>query len=241
MTKRYHSLVLAQDPFDWWTRQQPNLDSQRDRISIMNNDRWVHKYSARNESSVTDDQRQYLDLLMLVEIKPKSTTMPFAQTDTLLWMVDAVLEQATSVEDTKSLLGEILRLRTSLSRLADLLEAPGATRSQMLTEVHNALIKDIRKIQRTRHRRHIGIREMRPGSRNAMRYVRWYGAHVLQYSGLCPACSDKIRWDQKEISKEQLILILNFDLNPRDPRKSIDTRRHHRAVQKQLPLFKVIK
>ncbi len=69
--------------------------------------------------------------------------------------------------------------------------------------------------------------------------VRMYGFHVLQFSGLGPDDSEKITWDKKQITLEQLTSILRFDLDP-DTLGVIDLRSHHSANQSMAPLFDCI-
>ena len=71
-------------------------------------------------------------------------------------------------------------------------------------------------------------------SRMIKKYVncRRFGAHLLQLSGACPDTSTSIRWDGHKITKEQLIGLLRFDLDPDlglfGRVRPIDFRNHHR-------------
>lgn len=77
------------------------------------------------------------------------------------------------------------------------------------------------------------------------RIVRCYGVHLLQLSGMRPQDSKIILWDKKPICEEILIELLRFDRDPDNPRKFIDTRRHHKPSQlelyPQLKLVEVVK
>lgn len=69
---------------------------------------------------------------------------------------------------------------------------------------------------------------------NADVKIRVFGIHVLRFSGLGPDDSDHIWWDRnesgdwREIDKETLEGILQFDLDP-DTLKPLDLRSHHQS------------
>ena len=55
--------------------------------------------------------------------------------------------------------------------------------------------------------------------------VKSYGAHLLRISGATPDDSEWIEWDRKEITVEQMVQVLRFDLHP-DTLELNDWRRH---------------
>jgi len=63
-------------------------------------------------------------------------------------------------------------------------------------------------------------------------WLRHYGVHVLQFSGLGPEDSEWIRWDRRLIDVEMLLKILKFEVDP-DTLRPMDFRSHHK--QKVLP------
>ncbi len=63
---------------------------------------------------------------------------------------------------------------------------------------------------------------------------RLFGVHQLQFEKNGPQDSDWIRWDRRDVTEEQLIGLLRFDLDP-DTLKPMDLRRHHRSVHRILP------
>jgi len=62
-----------------------------------------------------------------------------------------------------------------------------------------------------------------------------FGAHFLILSGTTPDDSDVITWDGAEITREQVIRLLKFELDPFDPTIELSLRRHHKATM--MPLF----
>lgn len=56
-----------------------------------------------------------------------------------------------------------------------------------------------------------------------------YGVHVLRLSGSTPEDSDEIVWDQRQISREQLVGLLRYDLDP-DTLREIEHRSHKQTV-----------
>lgn len=87
-----------------------------------------------------------------------------------------------------------------------------------------------------RNRRQTPTKELRYQAGNAIEVfsvmsgklvkVRAYGVHLLRFSALGPDDSDWIKWDQKEITVDQLTGLVRFDLDP-DTLKPIDLRNHH--------------
>jgi hypothetical protein len=51
--------------------------------------------------------------------------------------------------------------------------------------------------------------------------VRHLGIHLLQFEKTNPDDSAWIRWNHREISKDQLVDILALDVDPRDPERSM--------------------
>lgn len=45
-------------------------------------------------------------------------------------------------------------------------------------------------------------------------WVRHYGIHLLQFSRTCPEDSEWIKWDGVEITGDQLVQLLRFDIHP---------------------------
>lgn len=70
--------------------------------------------------------------------------------------------------------------------------------------------------------------------------VRVYGIHVLTFSGLGPEDSEWMEWDGGRITKEQLIGLLRFDLDPDWKRNHTELRpldlRNHHAMPPQIEL-----
>lgn len=60
--------------------------------------------------------------------------------------------------------------------------------------------------------------------------VHCYGVHKLRLSGSTPDDSDRITWDKRPVSREELVLILRFDLNPDDPSRRIEHRSHKKTI-----------
>jgi hypothetical protein len=68
--------------------------------------------------------------------------------------------------------------------------------------------------------------------------LRHYGVHSLRFSALGPNDSEWIKWDQKEITIDQLTGLFQFNIDP-DTLKPIDLRNHHAVVnhkQNQIPI-----
>jgi len=57
--------------------------------------------------------------------------------------------------------------------------------------------------------------------------VKAFGYHLVRMNGSTPDDSTQIMWDKQEVSKEQLIQLLRFDINP-DTLRPMDWRIHHR-------------
>ena len=64
--------------------------------------------------------------------------------------------------------------------------------------------------------------------------VRHYGYHLLQFEKTCPDDSSWIKWDSKEITEDQLVKLLRFEIHPLTL-MPIDARDHHK--QKSFPLL----
>lgn len=63
--------------------------------------------------------------------------------------------------------------------------------------------------------------------------VKGFGYHLVRLSGTTPDDSNKIIWDKREISKDDLIKLLRFDLNP-DTLQQMDWRVHHKKREEAL-------
>lgn len=63
--------------------------------------------------------------------------------------------------------------------------------------------------------------------------LKLLGGHLLVFEGAGPDDSAWIEWDRKRISKQQLVKLLRFELDPDDPRILLDIRRR----SKPLPLI----
>lgn len=63
--------------------------------------------------------------------------------------------------------------------------------------------------------------------------LRLYGLHLLQFSGAGPEDSAEIKWDRKVISKDDLVKLLKFELDP-DTLKEVDLRIHHETKTLEL-------
>lgn len=70
-------------PFGEWLRANPQLDSINHHVSVTDVDMWVHKYCPRAERRRPDNILDFLDLLMMVEIKTFNSDLSYAQRDTL--------------------------------------------------------------------------------------------------------------------------------------------------------------
>jgi uncharacterized protein (DUF1800 family) len=64
--------------------------------------------------------------------------------------------------------------------------------------------------------------------------VRHYGYHLLQFERTCPDDSAWIKWDGKEITSDQMVALLRFDIHPLTL-KPMDARDHH--GQRTFPLL----
>ena len=60
--------------------------------------------------------------------------------------------------------------------------------------------------------------------------LRMFGGHLLQLSGADPLTSDTMKWDHKPITRDQLVALLRFELDPHSL-QPIDWRRHHAIFQ----------
>jgi hypothetical protein len=68
--------------------------------------------------------------------------------------------------------------------------------------------------------------------------LRMFGGHVLTFEKDGPDNSDWIRWDKTLVTKEQLLGLLTFTLNPDDPAMKMDIRR--RSMPVSAPLFDTV-
>jgi hypothetical protein len=66
--------------------------------------------------------------------------------------------------------------------------------------------------------------------------IRAFGYHTLRLSGSTPDDSDAIIWDTTPITREQVVGLLRFDLNP-DNFNTMDNRSHHKRKEIELPLW----
>ena len=67
-------------PFDDWLRRQPQLDSVCKRLSIMDTDKWIHKYRSHQDKVGL----RSFDSLMHIELKIFRAYLAYAQSDTFL-------------------------------------------------------------------------------------------------------------------------------------------------------------
>lgn len=63
--------------------------------------------------------------------------------------------------------------------------------------------------------------------------LRLFGGHVLAFEANGPEDSQWMTWDKQQIGTDQLIRLLRFELDPDDPRVTLDMRRR----SKPLPLI----
>lgn len=66
--------------------------------------------------------------------------------------------------------------------------------------------------------------------------AKFYGIHVLRFSGLGPDDSEWIEWDGKVIDASQLTKLIRFDLDP-DTLRPLDLRNHHSRHRNQERLY----
>lgn len=66
-------------------------------------------------------------------------------------------------------------------------------------------------------------------------YVRHYGIHLLQFEKTSPDDSEWIKWDGVQVTSEQLVSLLRFDIHPYTLNPLSARDRH--ARQKYYPLF----
>lgn len=85
-----------ESPFSDWIRNEPRLDSIKERLSLTDVDYWIHQYRAKTDK-VGD---RFIDSIMCVELKTFQRNLPFAQRDTLR-IVSAVTKQAFRTKDGK--------------------------------------------------------------------------------------------------------------------------------------------
>lgn len=68
-----------ESPFSSWIRNEPALDSIRERLYVSDCDYWIHQYRAHKDK-VGD---RAIDSIMLIELKTFGTELPWNQRDTL--------------------------------------------------------------------------------------------------------------------------------------------------------------
>jgi hypothetical protein len=73
-------------PFGKWIRNHPGLDSIKERLSIQDQDYWIHQYRAHHDRIGA----RAVDSIMLIEVKTFGRGEPFAQRDTLT-VIDRLL------------------------------------------------------------------------------------------------------------------------------------------------------
>lgn len=73
-------------PFGDWIRRHPALDSIKERLSIQDQDYWIHQYRAHHDCVGA----RAVDSIMLLELKTFGRHEPFAQRDTMV-IVDQLL------------------------------------------------------------------------------------------------------------------------------------------------------
>ena len=56
--------------------------------------------------------------------------------------------------------------------------------------------------------------------------LKCFGTHVLRLSNLSPNDSEWLKWNKEDITEDQLVKLLRFDLDP-DTLKPMDFRKHH--------------
>lgn len=67
--------------------------------------------------------------------------------------------------------------------------------------------------------------------------LKLYGGHLLQLDGSCPETSSLILWDNKTISKPDLIELMRFERDPDRPHLKIDHRRRSQGWNDRGKLF----
>lgn len=87
-----------ESPFSAWVRSHPELDSRGNKLSITDSDMWVHRFSERNgkKRQASNDVRDLVESIMMIEIKTHLKDVPFAQKDTLS-VIDAFIRSNTIV------------------------------------------------------------------------------------------------------------------------------------------------
>lgn len=96
-----------------------------------------------------------------------------------------------------------------------------------------SVVDDLLRLCSTKRSARVGIKIRDRRMPGRIRTVRWLGYHVLQLSGDAPDNSERILWDGKDITEEQLVEILRFDRDPDHPTKLLDTRRHHKRPMRE--------
>lgn len=80
----------------------------------------------------------------------------------------------------------------------------------------------------TGHQQNVRVVHSRINQRWVM--IHCYGVHLLQLSGSTPEDSETIRWDRKQITRQQLTELIRFDLSP-DTLRRMEHRSHKRRVE----------
>jgi hypothetical protein len=88
-----------------WIREHPELDSNVAKLSVQDNDYWVHCFSERNEKH-RSTLKARVDHVMLLEVKAFGADQPFAQQDTLD-VINQILRLSTVKNDRR----RVLRIR----------------------------------------------------------------------------------------------------------------------------------
>lgn len=81
-------------PFSAWIRNEPRLDSIKERLCVVDCDYWIHQYVPRQDRW----SAQMLDQIMLVELKPFQSRLSYAQRDTMR-LVSACIQQVFYKKD----------------------------------------------------------------------------------------------------------------------------------------------
>lgn len=104
-------------PFGSWLRSDPRLDSVSHLIAATDVDMWIHKYSPRAERRRDENILDFLDLLMLVEVKTFNAELTYSQRDTL-GLVDQYMRKPSVRKD-----GRRQTIKLNETRIAYLLRS----------------------------------------------------------------------------------------------------------------------
>jgi hypothetical protein len=63
-----------------------------------------------------------------------------------------------------------------------------------------------------------------------------HGYHILRMSHETPGCSEWLLWDGREVTKEQVVRILRYELDP-DSLRPLEHREHKKLLENQPTLF----